>query len=172
MGQYLDIVERVVRERAGRQPASYDRNDINDQRPYDRNDQSPHGPEFGRFGRTLGALERRCPAHIDFADWQQAVEDGRVFVAKWGQQAEALGWTPNDVFGLHPVPDKPAANYRRLSRYDETGLIWLLRSRSVIALTETTAAIQGATAVLTYRKLNKPALGPVGDSLDDFEGPK
>ena len=76
------------------------------------------------------------------------------------------------MFGLHPVPDKPAANYRRLSRYDETGLIWLLSSRSVIALTETTAAIQGATAVLTYRKLNKPALGPVGDSLDDFDGPK
>jgi hypothetical protein len=152
MGQYLDIVERVVRERVGRQPASYDRNDINDQRPY------------------LGALERRCPAYIDFADWQQAVEDGRVFVAKWGQQAEALGWTPNDVFGLHPVPGKPAANYRRLSRYDETGLIWLLRSRPVIALTETTAAIQSATAVLIYRKLRKPPLGPVGDSFDDFEG--
>ena len=36
MGQYLDIVERVVRERAERQPASYDRNDINDQSLYDR----------------------------------------------------------------------------------------------------------------------------------------
>jgi hypothetical protein len=172
MGQYLDIVERVVRERAGRQPASYDRNDINDQRPYDRNDQSPQRSDFGRFGRTLGALERRCPAHIDFADWEQAVGDGRVFVAKWGHQAEALGWTPNDVFGLHSVPDKPAANYRRLSRCDETGLIWLLRGRPVVALTETTAAIQGATAVLTYRKLNKPALGPVGDSLHDMERPQ
>jgi hypothetical protein len=61
-----------------------------------------------------------------------------------------------------------AWNYRRLSRYDETGLIWLLRGRPVIALTETIAAIQGATAVLTYRKLNKPSLGPLGDSLDDM----
>src|SRR5277367_5857314 len=99
MGQYLDIVERVIKERAGQLPA---RND--------RNDQSPQRPDFGRFGRTLGVLERRCPAHIDFADWEQAVADGRVFVAKWEQQAEALGWAPNDVFGLHPVPDKPAAN--------------------------------------------------------------
>ena len=68
----------------------------------------------------------------------------------------------------NPVPGRPASSYRRLSRYDETGLIWLLRSRPVVVLTETTAAIQGATAVLTYRKINRPALGPVGDSLDDF----
>jgi hypothetical protein len=122
-----------------------------------------------RFFRTFQELERRCPLHINPADWQQAIDDGRKFLARWGQQAETLGWTPRDLFSLHAVPERPAANYRRLSRYDETGLIWLLRSRPVIALTETTAAIQGATAVLTYRKLNKPALGPVGDSLDDFE---
>ena len=66
------------------------------------------------------------------------------------------------------MPERPAPSYKRLSRYDERGLIWLLRSRPVVVLTETTAAIQGATAVLTYRKINKPALGPVGDSLDDF----
>jgi hypothetical protein len=41
----------------------------------------------------------------------------------------------------------------------------------VVALTALTAAIQcpGGHTV-TYRKLNKPALGPVGDSLDDFSG--
>ena len=46
-------------------------------------------------------------------------------LAQWGQQAEALGWTSRDLFGLHKPPDKPAPSYRRLSRYDETGLIWL-----------------------------------------------
>jgi hypothetical protein len=66
MGQYLDIVERVVRERAGRQPASYDRNDINDQRPYDRNDQSPQRSDFGRFGRTLGAPGASVPSPYRF----------------------------------------------------------------------------------------------------------
>jgi len=42
--------------------------------------------------------------------------------------------------------------------------------RPAVALTETTAAIQNPTgAITTYRRHNKPALGPVGDSLDDLE---
>jgi hypothetical protein len=41
----------------------------------------------------------------------------------------------------------------------------------VLALTEHTAAIQNPTgaAITTYRRFNKPALCPTGDSLDDFE---
>jgi hypothetical protein len=123
---------------------------------------------LSRFSRTLGELERRCPLHIDDADWQQAVEDGHKFLASWGPQAEALGWTARELFGLHAPPERPAANYSRLSRYDETGLIWLLRGRPVVALTATTAAIQAAAAAVTYRKLNKPGLGPLGDSLEDM----
>ena len=52
----------------------------------------------------------------------------------------------SELFGLHPVPERPAANYQRLSRYDETGLVWLLRGHPVVALMETEAAIQAATA--------------------------
>lgn len=62
----------------------------------------------------------------------------------------------------------PAPSDSRLSHYDETGLFWPLRGRPVVALMETEAAIQGAMAVLIFRKLHKPALGPVGDSLDDW----
>jgi hypothetical protein len=87
-------------------------------------------------------------------------------------RTRALGWTARELFGPHALPARSHPNYRRLSRYDETGLIWLLRGRPVVALTETTAAIQGATAVVIYRKFNKPALGPVGDSLDDMERPQ
>ena len=80
-----------------------------------------------------------------------------------------LGWTSPDLFGLHQIPCKPRPSYRRPSRYDETGLVWLLRGRPVRVLTELTAAIQGPTGAITiYRKLNKPALGPLGDSLDDL----
>ena len=40
----------------------------------------------------------------------------------------------------------------------------------VVALTEATAAIQSSTgAISIYRRFYKPALGPVGDSLDDFQ---
>jgi hypothetical protein len=44
-----------------------------------------------------------------------------------GRISYALGWTAHDLYGLHPVPQKPTPNYQRLSRYDETGLIWLLQ---------------------------------------------
>jgi len=126
-------------------------------------------PKLGALRNVFTVLERRCPDHVEPDRWQQAVEDGHRFLAQWGEQAEALGWTVRDLFGLAPVPDKPAANYRRLSRYDETGLIWLLRSRPVVALTADTAAIQSPSGNVTvYRKHAKPALGPLGDSLDDL----
>ena len=122
------------------------------------------------YARVLATLEARCPDRIGLRDWQQAIEDGRAFLARWGEQAEALGWTSRDLFGLHPVPGHEATTYRRLSRYDETGLVWLLRGRPVVAMTESTAAIQNPTgSILTYRKHAKPALGPIGDSLDDLK---
>jgi len=41
-----------------------------------------------------------------------------------------------------------------------------------VALTEATAAIQNQTGnVTTYRRHNKPAFGPLGDSLNDFDPP-
>jgi hypothetical protein len=110
---------------------------------------------FSRFLRILQDLERRCPPHIDPTDWLRAVEDGRKFIASWGEQAETLGWTARELFGLHVVPERPSATYRRLSRYDDTGLIWLLRGRQVISLTASEAAISGHSgATLTYRKHN------------------
>ena len=100
--------------------------------------------------------------------WQEAVADAVSFVAQWGEQAAALGWTARDLFGLADVPDRPASNYQRLSRYDLTGLVWLLHGRRVVALTEDTAVIETTTGTVSYRRHNKPALGPLGDSLDDF----
>jgi hypothetical protein len=40
----------------------------------------------------------------------------------------------------------------------------------VTALTADTAAIQNPPtgSITVYRRFNKPALGPLGDSLDDF----
>jgi hypothetical protein len=115
------------------------------------------------------ALAKKCPAQIDEATWLQALADGEHFLAEWGSQAEALGWTVRDLFGLAPIPDTPHPSYRRLARYDETGLIWLLCGRQVLALTESTAAVESLTGAITvYRRHNKPALGPFGDSLEDL----
>jgi hypothetical protein len=123
-----------------------------------------------RYSRTMAALEADCPDLVPVDRWQLAVQDGRRFLARWGAQAEAFGWTARDLFGLHKPPEKPHPSYSRLSRYDETGLIWLLCGREVVALTEATAAIQNQTGnVTTYRRHNKPAFGPLGDTLDDLE---
>jgi hypothetical protein len=125
---------------------------------------------LSRLFRTLRSLESCRPQHITSVDWQTAIEDGRRFLAQWGEQAEALDWSARDLFGLAPVPEKPSGNYRRLARYDLTGLIWLLRGRPVVALTDATAAIANPSGnILIYRRHNKPGLGPMGDSLDDLK---
>jgi len=167
MGKYLDMVAQA-RDR--------DKSDISDKSlPDNCSDPNQHNlvDTFGRlnrFCRTFSALESRCPDVVPVNRWQRAVEDGRAFLSRWSEQAEALGWTAKDLFGLHTPPEKPHASYSRLSRYDETSLIWLLQGREVVALTEATAAILTSTgAVTVYRRFNKPALGPLGDSLDDFQ---
>lgn len=114
-------------------------------------------------------LERHRSEYIEQDRWRQAVEDGEQFLATWGTQAAALGWTGIELFGLHEPPANPHPSYNRLSRYDCTGLVWLLAGNPVVALTDDTAAIQHRTGAITiYRKLRKPGYGPLGDSLDDF----
>src|SRR5262249_51767318 len=128
-------------------------------------------PQAQRYRRTFAHLQLAPPALTDVCRWRQCVEDGKRFLAKWGEQAESLGWDSRDLFGLHTPPEQPHPSYRRLSRYDATGLCWLLQGRPVVALTADTAAIENpATRHTTvYRKHNKPALGPVGDSMEDFK---
>jgi hypothetical protein len=170
VGKYLDIFNSV----AVKEP-DCDISDISDKtrtsactESEGHNRQDTFG-RFGRFGRTLGALEGRCPEQVNPDDWQTAVADAQTFIARWGKQAEKLGWTVKDLFGLSPIPPKPHPTFRRLSRYDATGLIWLLHGRPVVALTVESAAIESRTGAVTlYRKNNKPGYGPVGDSLDDL----
>jgi hypothetical protein len=121
------------------------------------------------YQTAFDSLERRCPDFIEAERWQRAVEDARRFLASWGEQAHALGWTVQELFGLHPVPAKPHPSFQRLARYDSTGLVWLLHGRPVVGMTTDSAVIRTASGgAVAYRKNNKPALGPLGDSLDDF----
>jgi hypothetical protein len=161
MGKYLDILSSEVATKATKATKGIP--------PVVEPQRFADFGRLNRFCRTLSALEARCPEIVPVARWQAAVEDGCRFVAQWGEQAEAMGWTARDLFGLFPVPVNPHPSFSRLSRYDHTGLIWLLQGCPVIALTEATAAIQNQSGAITiYRKHNKPGLGPTGDSLDDF----
>jgi hypothetical protein len=142
-----------------------------DNRCFSRNEEVVQTPG-GRFCRCFEHLESRCPDLIPNERWQEAIQDSRSFLVQWCEQAEALGWTAKDLFGLHRPPTQPHPSYSRLARYDETGLIWLLCGRQVLELTESTAAVENPTGALTvYQRHNKPPLGPFGDSLEDLAGP-
>jgi hypothetical protein len=127
-------------------------------------------PQAARYRKVFGVLQLRPPAHIPEDRWRQAISDGRAFLRQWGQQAQALNWSSADLFGLIEIPEHPSPSFNRLSRYERLGLCWLLHGKTVIALTADTATIRNPTTgnVTVYRKQHKPALGPLGDSLEDF----
>jgi len=131
---------------------------------------TPLHSDFGDqpYCRIVTALSERCPDLVDEQRWRNAVADATVFLRQWGHQALALGWTARDLLGLAEIPERPGPSYQRLSRYDQTGLVWLLQGRRVVALTKDTAVIETANGTVAYRRYNKPALGPLGDSLDDM----
>jgi hypothetical protein len=107
---------------------------------------------------ALAALRAKCPAYVSEDRWHQAIADATAFVSEWGAQARKHAWTVPELFRLHPVPDQPAANYDRLARLDDLGLIWLLRGRPVIVLTSKEAIIRCPSgAILTYRRRTEPA---------------
>jgi hypothetical protein len=154
MGKYLEIFRSVgvAGQHSNNRRRDYDINDINDKRS-DREERHSTFGRLNRLCRSLQELEHRCPDYVDAADWQRAIEDGRRFITRWGERAEALDWTPDDLFGLHTPSEKPAPSYRRLSRYDQMGLLWLLRGRPVVALTATEASCRCSSgAILTYRR--------------------
>jgi hypothetical protein len=111
------------------------------------------------FKAELGTLRIQCPTGVDHARWRQGIVDAETFIAVWGAQAQAFGWTVPELFGLHPVPEQPAANYDRLARVDDMGLIWLLRGRPVIVLKSTEAIIRcHSGATLKFYRRSEPAL--------------
>ena len=122
----------------------------------------------GLYASTLAALRAKCPDYVPEDRWHQAIADAATFISEWGAQAQAFRWTKRELFGLPDVPDRPRPNYQRLSRYDQIGLVWLLQGRHVVALTKDTAVIETANGTVVYRRYNKPALGPLGASLNDF----
>src|SRR5262245_47808908 len=124
-----------------------------------------------RYKKTFDALQTKCPAFVEEARWLQCVRDGGRFLAQWGERAQGMNWSSADLFGLVEVPERPSSRFDRLSRYDRMGLCWLLQGRCVTVLSEATAMIGNvATGTTTlFRKNNRPALGPVGDSLEDLK---
>ena len=85
--------------------------------------------------------------------WSQFVRDARRFLEEWGAEAARLGWSAEDVFGVHPLaPD---------ARYDVMGIVLLIRGNEVIAISEHRATIRTAGGgLMTYYRY-RPNTGAV-----------
>jgi hypothetical protein len=95
------------------------------------------------YARMFTALHARCPTGVNHPRWCIARQDADSFMLVWGRQAAALGWQPDDLFGL----DSRAP----LVRHDAMGLVWSLQGNPVIALTPDAAAIRiRVTAILKF----------------------
>jgi hypothetical protein len=126
-------------------------------------------PQAQRYQKVFAILQLEAPAHIPEDRWRQCLQDGSKFLAIWGEQAAALGWSNRDLFGLHQPPGRPHPSYSRLSRYDCLGLCWALQGRPVTMLTADSATIKTISGTLNFYRHNRPGLGPVGDSVEDFK---
>jgi hypothetical protein len=80
---------------------------------------------------------------MSLLDHVQFIDNARLFLDEWGDEAAALGWTMQDLFGVHPAaPD---------ARYDAMGLLPLLRGRRVTSITADRATIRTPSGgSLTY----------------------
>src|SRR5215467_15436732 len=113
--RYLDVLDRVAEAHAHAKSAKSARSDPrtnaeaaqnsqNAQNSHAQGSANKRGSEQNPYGSTIATLEARCPDLVPLDRWQQAVADGKTFLAQWGEQAEALGWTAKDLFGLLTVP--------------------------------------------------------------------
>src|SRR5262249_54453472 len=63
-------------------------------------------PRAQRYRKTFAHLQTKCPALVPVERWRQCIKDGSKFLVRWGERAQALGWTSADLFRLHTPPDK------------------------------------------------------------------
>ena len=92
-----------------------------------------------------------APAGFKPERWAPLVADAEVFLDRWAAQAQRLGWSSVDVFGVHR--HAPAA------RLDAQGLVPALGGDRIVAMTNDDAVIENARgARLRHcRRLTAPA---------------
>ena len=85
--------------------------------------------------------------------WSQFVRDARRFLQEWGAEAARLGWSAEDLFGVHPLAPE--------ARYDVMGIVPLIRGNEVIAISEHRATIRVSGGVLLTYYRYRPNTGAV-----------
>jgi hypothetical protein len=103
------------------------------------------------YARAFGDIRANRPADVPRKRWDQFINDAGLFLDSFGQEATQLGWTADELFGLHPTTP--------VARYGMMGLIWMLRGERVTELTAKLARISDGLAF--YRRPGKPSRCPV-----------
>jgi hypothetical protein len=93
------------------------------------------------YATEFAAIQSQIPNGVPRERWHLFINDAGNFLDAWSDLAERLGWTAEDLFGIHP--NAP------LARNDDMGLIWLLKGQTVTGLDEETADLSGG---LKYRR--------------------
>lgn len=98
------------------------------------------------------------PSRISAKDWQRIVDDGGVFLDRWGSKADELGWGPLDCFGI--IKSLDGSNRPLPEIGQRTGLVLLIGGGEVISIAEDRATIRMPSgSTLTY--LRRPVLNAV-----------
>jgi hypothetical protein len=87
------------------------------------------------YAAAFARLQVTWPLGMPDWEWQQVINDAGLFLDEWGQRAEHLGWTPDDLFA------PPAEGQYR------GGLVWRLQGRRVAAV-----LIKGALVYCSLRQ--------------------
>ena len=110
--------------------------------PSVRPSQSNLGGVPAIYASAFARLQAQPPVEVPRDRWHQFINDAGRFLDRWGRQAEAFGWQPEELIGLDP--------HAPMARYDRMGLIWMLKGEYVVALTATEAKLSGGLTF--YRK--------------------
>ena len=96
--------------------------------------------------QALEQLRSMAPLESFGAEaWRQLLLDAETFFQRWSAPAKLLGWSDEDLLGVHPCA--PAA------RFDAMGLLLLIRGGEVIELQDQCVRIRSqGGSLLVYRK--------------------
>jgi hypothetical protein len=90
-----------------------------------------------------------CPPAYSLDRWYRLIDDAGRFADEWAVIAEALGWTPMEVFGVGRAAPE--------ARHDLKGLVALLDGWTVTAIAADKATVQNPRTGKVLSIYRKPA---------------
>lgn len=94
-----------------------------------------------------------APLGMDSQAWGRLVDAATAVLGVWGAQLAGLGWSAVEVFGLDPRAP--------LHRFDTAGLVLLLPTRAIVAVTPDLARLRSRSGALQTFHLKSVAAGGV-----------